>query len=124
MINLYSILWLLQNLKPFNGRIKSSIFYEDLIWLYLSEELRILIASGATGGTSEGSVGKYFHLKDFGDALTKFNIDYQLVRETDYVVGFPTKHLSQRIIEEISGEARMNLFVKRWSNVKIWDSTF
>ena len=25
----------------------------------------------------------------------------------------PTKHLSQRIIEEISGEARMNLFVKR-----------
>ena len=25
----------------------------------------------------------------------------------------PIKHLSQRIIEEISGEARMNLFVKR-----------
>jgi len=25
----------------------------------------------------------------------------------------PTKHLSQRIIEEISGETRMNLFVKR-----------
>ena len=34
----------------------------------MSEELRILIASGATGGTSEGSVGKYFHLKDFGEA--------------------------------------------------------
>jgi len=88
---------LLQNLKPFIGRIKSSIFYEDLIRLYLSEELRILIASGATGGTSEGSVGKYFHLKDFGEALTKFNIDYQLVRETDYVVGFPTKQISKLI---------------------------
>jgi len=25
----------------------------------------------------------------------------------------PIKHLSQRVIEEISGEARMNLFVKR-----------
>ena len=82
---------------PFNGRINSSIFYEELIRLYLSEELRILIASGATGGTSEGSVGKYFHLKDFGEALTKFNIDYQLVRETDYVVGFPTKQISKLI---------------------------
>ena len=25
----------------------------------------------------------------------------------------PIKHLTQRIVEEISGEARMNLFVKR-----------
>ena len=88
---------MLQNLKPFNGRIKSSIFYEELIRLYLSEELRILIASGATGGTSKGSIGKYFHLKDFGEALTRFDIDYQLVRETDYVVGFPTKQISKLI---------------------------
>ena len=86
-----------QNLKPFNGRIKSSIFYEELIRLYLSEELRILIASGATGGTSKGSIGKYFHLKDFGEALTRFDIDYQLVRETDYVVGFPTKQIGKLI---------------------------
>ena len=82
---------------PFNGRINSSIFYEELIRLYLSEELRILIASGATGGTSGGSVRKYFHLKYLGEALTKFNIDYQLVRETDYVVGFPTKQISKLI---------------------------
>ena len=88
---------MLQNLKPFNGRIKSSIFYEELIRLYLSEELRILIASGATGGTSKGSIGKYFHLKDFGEALTRFDIDYQLVRETDYVVGFPTKQIGKLI---------------------------
>ena len=63
----------------------------------MSKELRILIASGAAGGTSKGSVGKYFHLKDFGEALTKFNIDYQLVRETDYVVGFPTKQIGKLI---------------------------
>ena len=88
---------MLQNLKPFNGRIKSSIFYEELIRLYLSEELRILIASGATGGTSKGIIGKYFHLKDFGEALTRFDIDYQLVRETDYVVGFPTKQIGKLI---------------------------
>ena len=56
-----------------------------------------MIASGATGGTSKGSIGKYFHLKDFGEALTKFNIDYKLVRETDYVVGFPTKQISKLI---------------------------
>jgi len=59
--------------------------------------LRVLIASGATGGTSKGSIGKYFHLKDFGEALTKFDIDYKLVRETDYVVGFPTKQISKLI---------------------------
>jgi len=55
--------------------------------------VKVLIASGAAGGTSKGSIGKYFHLKDFGEALTKFNIDYKLVRETDYVVGFPTKQI-------------------------------
>ena len=59
--------------------------------------MRILITSGATGGTSKGSIGKYSHLKDFGEALTKFNMDYKLVRETDYVVGFPTKQIGKLI---------------------------
>ena len=49
--------------------------------------------SGAGGGTSQGSVGKFYHLRDFGEALTKFKVEYKLVRETDYVVGFPTKQL-------------------------------
>ena len=57
--------------------------------------MRVLIASGATGGTSKGSVGKYFHLKDLGEALSKFGIEYKLIRETDYVVGFPTKQLGK-----------------------------
>ena len=57
--------------------------------------MRVLIASGATGGTSKGSIGKYFHLKDFGEALAKSNIDYKLVKETDYVIGFPTKQIGK-----------------------------
>jgi hypothetical protein len=55
--------------------------------------LRILIVSGAGGGTSKKSIGKYYHLKDFGDALKKFNVEYKLISESDYVVGFPTKSL-------------------------------
>ena len=49
--------------------------------------------SGAGGGTSKKSVGKYFHLKDFGDALRKFGVEYKLISESDFVVGFPTKSL-------------------------------
>ena len=55
--------------------------------------MRILIVSGAGGGTAKNSVGKYFHLKDFGDTLRKFNVEYKLIHESDYVVGFPTKSL-------------------------------
>ena len=57
--------------------------------------MRILIVSGAGGGTSTKSVGKYFHLKEFGEALKKNNIEYKLVSELDYVVGFPTKQLKK-----------------------------
>tara|TARA_B110000116_G_scaffold154350_1_gene133512 strand:+ start:12597 stop:13688 length:1092 start_codon:yes stop_codon:yes gene_type:complete len=76
--------------------------------------LRILIVSGAGGGTSRGSVGKYYHLKDFGEALTKFGVKYKLIRETDYVVGFPTKQLRkyfsskkkfQKLISEFKPDA-------------------
>ena len=49
--------------------------------------------SGAGGGTSKKSVGKYFHLKDFGDALRKHDVEYRLINELDYFVGFPTKSL-------------------------------
>ena len=49
--------------------------------------------SGAGGGTSQGSIGKFYHLRDFGEALAKLDVEYKLVRETDYVVGFPTKQL-------------------------------
>ena len=41
-------------------------------------------------------------------------------------VGFkdPIKHISERILDEITGESRMNLFVKRWSNENVLDNTF
>ena len=57
--------------------------------------MRILIVSGAGGGTSKKSIGKYYHLKDFGDALKEFNVEYRLVNESDFVVGFPTKSLKK-----------------------------
>ena len=55
--------------------------------------MRILIVSGAGGGSSKKSVGKYLHLKSFGDELKKFNVEYKLINESDYVLGFPTKSL-------------------------------
>ncbi|MCH2405868.1 MAG: glycosyltransferase family 4 protein [Nitrosopumilus sp.] len=53
--------------------------------------MKILIASGAGGGTAEGRIGKYFHLKEFGKALKKIGVDYKLVRDFDYITGFPSK---------------------------------
>ena len=57
--------------------------------------MRILIVSGAGGGTSQGSVGKFYHLRDFGETLKKFGVEYKFIREVDYVVGFPTKQLGK-----------------------------
>ena len=54
--------------------------------------MRVLIASGAGGGSAKKSIGKYFHLKEFGDALKELGVDYKLVKETDYVTGFPNKN--------------------------------
>lgn len=47
--------------------------------------MRVLIASG--------SKGKYFHLKEFGEALTKYGVEYKLVKETDYCTGFPSRNI-------------------------------
>ena len=59
--------------------------------------MKILIASGAAGGTAKGRIGKYFHLKEFGEALKKIGVDYRLVREFDYITGFPSKKLGEWI---------------------------
>ena len=53
--------------------------------------MKILIASGAGGGTAKGRIGKYFHLKEFGNALEKIGVDCKLVGEFDYITGFPSK---------------------------------
>ena len=41
-----------------------------------------------------GSKGKYFHLKEFGDALEKLGVEYRLVKDSDYSKGFPSKNIS------------------------------
>ena len=54
--------------------------------------MKLLIASGAGGGTSKGSIGKYFHLREFSEALEKLGVNCKLVREFDYITGFPSKN--------------------------------
>jgi len=84
--------------------------------------LRILIASGAQGGTSKGSVGKFFHLNEFANELQKFDLNCKLIRESDYVVGFPTKHISKFLSSKKKFKNLINdfkpdaVFVDRQSN--------
>ena len=66
--------------------------------------------SGAGGGTSQGSVGKFYHLRDFGEVLTKYDVEYKLVRETDYVVGFPTKQLRKHFSSKKKFQALISDF--------------
>ena len=54
--------------------------------------MKVLIASGAGGGTAKKSIGKAFHLKELGEALKKIGVEYKLVSETDYISGFPSKN--------------------------------
>ena len=49
--------------------------------------MRLLIAYG--------SLGKYFHLKEFATALEKENVEVRLVKDTDYSRGFPSKRISE-----------------------------
>jgi glycosyltransferase involved in cell wall biosynthesis len=55
--------------------------------------LKVLIASGAAGGSAKKSVGKFFHLRELGEALKKIDVEYKLVSENDYVSGFPSKDI-------------------------------
>jgi len=43
---------------------------------------------------SYGSKGKYFHMKEFGDALKKRGVPIKIVKDTEYSVGFPSKKIS------------------------------
>lgn len=40
-----------------------------------------------------GSKGKFFHMNEFSDALTKFGVECKLVKDTDYSRGFPSKNV-------------------------------
>lgn len=47
--------------------------------------MRLLIAGAKT---------KFFHLKEFGEALSKFGTSYKLVHDLDIYTGFPSKNIS------------------------------
>ena len=56
--------------------------------------MKVLIASGAGGGhKNPKSIGKYFHLQEFGKALEKLGVECKVVRESEYVTGFPSKDI-------------------------------
>lgn len=42
-----------------------------------------------------GASSKFFHLKEFGVALTKFGIEYKLVQDTDVYTGFPSRNVKR-----------------------------
>lgn len=46
--------------------------------------MRLLIA---------GAKSKFFHLKEFGEALTKFGVEYKLVHDLEIYTGFPSKNV-------------------------------
>lgn len=61
-----------------------------------------------------GSLGKYFHLKEFADELERQNVEVKLVHDIDYSRGFPSKKISdwfngdkkfQYLIEEFKPDA-------------------
>ena len=41
-----------------------------------------------------GSKGKYFHMKEFSNALKKLGVECKLVRDSDYSRGFPNKNFN------------------------------
>ena len=66
-----------------------------------------------------GSKGKFFHLKEFGESLTKLGVEYRLIKDTDYCRGFPSKNIKDwffgkkkfnRLIHEFQPDA---IFVDR-----------
>ena len=42
-----------------------------------------------------GAKTKFFHLKEFGDALTKFDVDYKLVHDVDIYTSFPSRDIKK-----------------------------
>lgn len=69
-----------------------------------------------------GSPSKFFHLKEFGESLKKFGIDYRLVIDTEIYAGFPSRNISDwfdsgrkfnNLIKEFKPDA---IFVDRQTN--------
>lgn len=69
-----------------------------------------------------GSPSKFFHLKEFGESLREFDVDYRLVIDTDVYAGFPSRRIRDwfdrgqkfnKLIEEFRPDA---VFVDRQTN--------
>ena len=41
-----------------------------------------------------GSLGKFFHLKEFADELERHNVIVKLVHDVEFSKGFPSKNVS------------------------------
>tara|TARA_B100001540_G_scaffold6279_1_gene5578 strand:- start:2596 stop:3702 length:1107 start_codon:yes stop_codon:yes gene_type:complete len=57
-----------------------------ILGFFSKTNLKLLIAYG--------SLGKFFHLREFANALEKLNVEVKLVKDTDYSRGFPSKKIS------------------------------
>ena len=66
-----------------------------------------------------GASSKFFHLKEFGEAISKFGVEYKLVNDVDVMDGFPSRKISnwiqsnsqfKKIIEDFEPDA---IFVDR-----------
>ena len=55
-----------------------------------------------------GSKGKFFHMKQFSDALRQLGVEPMLVYDSDYSTGFPSK----RISDWISGDKKFKELIK------------
>lgn len=54
-------------------------------FLHILSKLKLLIG---------GAKSKLFHLKEFGEALTKFGVEYKLVHDVEIQDGFPSKEIT------------------------------
>lgn len=79
--------------------------------------MRLLIAYG--------SKGKFFHMKEFADALVKFGVECKLVKDTDYSIGFPSKNIrdwffgSRKLVDLINEFAPDAVFIDRQAHFGI-----
>ena len=55
-----------------------------------------------------GSLGKFFHLKEFADELEKQNVKVKLVHDIEFSKGFPSKNIS----DWIGGDKKFKELIK------------
>ena len=74
-----------------------------------NKQLKLLIAYSG-GGPDVSGKGKYFHLKEFSNALQKFGVECKLVLDIDYARGFPSKKLG----EWVTGKKKFKSLIKEF----------